>query len=65
MNPESGDCMNRQIFADKLKAARSAAGLTQQDVAKRIKKAPTDDRRMGGRAFSAGYQYIGRTIETI
>lgn len=38
MNPESGDCMNRQIFADKLKAARSAAGLTQQDVAKRIKR---------------------------
>lgn len=30
--------MNRQIFADKLKAARSAAGLTQQDVAKRIKR---------------------------
>ena len=38
MNPESGDCMNRQIFAEKLKAARSAAGLTQQDVAKRIKR---------------------------
>ena len=64
MNPESGDCMNRQIFADKLKAARSAAGLTQQDVAKRIKR-PQQTIAHGGRAFSAGYQYIGRTIETI